>query len=98
LIAGTAAFSLSAQAAEPVRHVGIYVRPYYESAQAPCGTPPIFMERLPAKAADRKQALGAAHALPRSNAARESACLRATAKLRTERDRNGADDKYCWKS
>src|ERR1044072_5082663 len=36
-IAGAAAFSFSAAHAEPVRRVGIYVQPYYESAGRPGG-------------------------------------------------------------
>ena len=59
------------------------------------------MQRLPAKQADRKRSLGAAHALMRSNAVKESAYLREAAnadKLRADRARNGADEKYCWKS
>jgi hypothetical protein len=41
-IAGAAAFSCLAtmtHAAEPVRHIGIHVQPYYEAARAPGGTP-----------------------------------------------------------
>ena len=39
--AGAAAllFAAAAQAAEPVRHIGIYVQPYYEAAREPGGTP-----------------------------------------------------------
>jgi len=33
--------SSAASAAEPVRHVGIYVEPFYRSAQAPGGTPQV---------------------------------------------------------
>ena len=60
----------------------------------------IFMERLPAKSSNRRQALVAAHALMRDNAAKERAYLQDpanVAKLRADRARNGADDKYCWK-
>jgi hypothetical protein len=40
-LAGAAAFSVSSvtHAAEPVRHIGIFVQPYYEAARAPGGTP-----------------------------------------------------------
>ena len=39
-IASAAAFSVSmAQAAEPVRQIGIYIQPYYEAAREPGGTP-----------------------------------------------------------
>jgi len=41
-IAGAAAFSVfttMAHSAEPVRHIGIHVQPYYEAAGAPGGTP-----------------------------------------------------------
>ena len=38
-IAGAAAFSLSAAHAQPVRHVGISVQPYYEAARQPGGRP-----------------------------------------------------------
>jgi hypothetical protein len=41
-IAGAAALSVSAtmaQSAEPMRHIGIHVQPYYEAARAPGGTP-----------------------------------------------------------
>jgi hypothetical protein len=61
----------------------------------------IFMERLPAKQSNRKQALAAAVALLRRNAARERAYLQDpdnAAKFRAERARNGTDEKYCWKS
>ena len=44
-IAGAAAFSLSAAQAEPVRHVGIYVQPYYEAAREPGGTPRVAVGR-----------------------------------------------------
>jgi len=44
-IAGAAAFSFSAAHAEPVRHVGIYVQPYYESALEPGGTPRVAVGR-----------------------------------------------------
>ena len=61
----------------------------------------IFMERLPAKNADRKQSLAAAVALIRSNAAKERDYLADAAnaaKFRADRARNGTDQKYCWKS
>jgi len=188
-IASAAAFSVSmAQAAEPVRQIGIYVQPYYEAAREPGGTPRVavghwfaglglrddsvfwfyaakdryltlaevvdvatgglaqveqavrdfatlagpfingyafcdvanqqairakaldwveknpyeamFMERLPAKSSNRRQALVKAHALIRDNAAKERAYLQDpanVAKLRADRAANGADDKYCWK-
>jgi hypothetical protein len=38
-IAGAAVFSASANAADPVRHIGVYVQPYYEAARQPGGTP-----------------------------------------------------------
>lgn len=60
----------------------------------------IFMERLPAKSSNRRHALVAAHALMRDNAAKERAYLQDkvnVAKLRADRARNGANDKYCWK-
>jgi hypothetical protein len=39
-IAGAAVLSMSTtHAAEPVRHIGVYVQPYYEAARAPGGTP-----------------------------------------------------------
>lgn len=40
-IAGAAAllFTQATLAAEPVRHIGIYVQPYYEAAREPGGTP-----------------------------------------------------------
>jgi len=44
-LAGAAAFSLSAAQAEPVRHVGIYVQPYYEAAREPGGTPRVAVGR-----------------------------------------------------
>ena len=44
-IAGAAAFSLSVAHAEPVRHIGIYVQPYYESAREPGGTPRVAVGR-----------------------------------------------------
>ena len=45
-IASAAAFSVSmAQAAEPVRHIGIYVQPYYEAAREPGGTPRVAVGR-----------------------------------------------------
>ena len=44
-IAGAAALSFSTAHAEPVRHVGIYVQPYYESASAPGGTPRVAVGR-----------------------------------------------------
>ena len=44
-IAGAAAFSLSAAQAEPVRHVGIYVQPYYEATREPGGTPRVAVGR-----------------------------------------------------
>ena len=62
---------------------------------------PIFMERLPAKQSDRKQALAAAVATLRQNAGKESAHLRDpdnAAKFRAQRARNGADKQFCWKS
>ena len=117
-LAGAAAFSFSAAQAEPVRHVGIYVQPYYEAARTPGGTPRVavgakgldwveknpyeamFMEPLPAKSSNRRQALVKAHALIRDNAAKERAYLQDpanVAKLRADRAANGADDKYCWK-
>ena len=61
----------------------------------------IFMERLPAKQSNRKQALAEAVASLRQSAAKESAYLRDAgnaAKYRAERARNGTDEKYCWKS
>jgi len=61
----------------------------------------IFMERLPAKQSNRKQALVEAVAMLRANAAKESAYLQDAgnaAKYRAERARNGTDEKYCWKS
>ena len=60
----------------------------------------MFMERLPAKSSNRRQALVKAHALIRDNAAKERAYLQDpanVAKLRADRAANGADDKYCWK-
>jgi len=60
----------------------------------------IFMERLPAKAGNRKQALVEAVAMLRQSAAKESAYLQDpanVAKFRADRARNGADEKYCWK-
>ena len=44
-IAGAAAFSFSAAQAEPVRHVGIHVQPYYEAARTPGGTPRVAVGR-----------------------------------------------------
>ncbi len=47
-IAGAAAFSVAAparMAAEPVRHIGIYVQPYYEAAREPGGTPRVAVGR-----------------------------------------------------
>src|ERR1044072_2120433 len=44
-IAGAAAFSFSAAQAEPVRHVGISVQPYYEAARTPGGTPRVAVGR-----------------------------------------------------
>src|SRR3954470_374609 len=44
-IAGAAAFSVSAHAAEPVRHIGIHVQPYYEAAGQPGGTPRVAVGR-----------------------------------------------------
>ena len=45
-IASAAAFSVSmAQAAEPVRQIGIYVQPYYEAAREPGGTPRVAVGR-----------------------------------------------------
>jgi len=44
-LAGAAAFSVSAAQAEPVRHVGIYVQPYYEAARTPGGTPRVAVGR-----------------------------------------------------
>jgi len=44
-LAGAAAFSFSAAQAEPVRHVGIYVQPYYEAARTPGGTPRVAVGR-----------------------------------------------------
>src|SRR6187397_1425649 len=41
-IAGAAALSVCStmtHAAEPVRHIGIHVQPYYEAARSPGGTP-----------------------------------------------------------
>jgi hypothetical protein len=61
----------------------------------------IFMERLPAKQSNRRQALVEAVATLRASAAKESAYLRDTgnaAKFRADRARNGTDEKYCWKS
>ena len=60
----------------------------------------MFMERLPAKSSNRRQALVKAHALIRDNAAKERAYLQDpanVAKLRADRAATGADDKYCWK-
>ena len=57
----------------------------------------MFMEPLPAKSSNRRQALVKAHALIRDNAAKERACLQDpanVAKLRADRAANGADDKY----
>lgn len=61
----------------------------------------IFMERLPAKTSNRRQALVEAIASLRASAAKETAYLRDAAnaaKFRAERARNGTDGKYCWKS
>ena len=45
-IASAAAFSVSmAQAAEPVRQIGIYVQPYHEAAREPGGTPRVAVGR-----------------------------------------------------
>jgi hypothetical protein len=44
-LAGAAAVSLSAAHAEPVRHIGIYVQPYYEAAREPGGTPRVAVGR-----------------------------------------------------
>lgn len=45
-VLGAVAFSFSvAQAAEPVRHIGIYVQPYYEAAREPGGTPRVAVGR-----------------------------------------------------
>lgn len=44
-IAGAAALASIAQAAEPVRHVAIYVQPYYEAAREPDGTPRVAVGR-----------------------------------------------------
>lgn len=44
-IAGAAALVSLAQAAEPVRHVAIYVQPYYEAAREPGGTPRVAVGR-----------------------------------------------------
>lgn len=46
-IAGAAASLCvaAAQAAEPVRHVAIYVQPYYEAAREPGGTPRVAVGR-----------------------------------------------------
>ncbi len=45
-VLGAAAFSFSlAQAAEPVRHIGIYVQPYYGAAREPGGTPRVAVGR-----------------------------------------------------
>ena len=60
----------------------------------------IFMERLPAKAKDRKAALRDAVATVRANAAKESAYLRdakMVAQLRADRAKNRMDAKFCWK-
>ncbi len=38
-------FPFAAFAAEPVRHVGIYVDPFYKSAQSPDGTPQVSVGR-----------------------------------------------------
>ena len=42
---GTAASIVGTHAAEPVRHIGIYVQPYYESAQETGGTPRVAVGR-----------------------------------------------------
>jgi hypothetical protein len=46
-IAGAAAllFTQATQAAEPVRHIGIYVQPYYDAAREPGGTPRVAVGR-----------------------------------------------------
>jgi hypothetical protein len=44
-LAGAAALSLSAAQAEPVRHVGVFVQPYYEAAREPGGTPRVAVGR-----------------------------------------------------
>ena len=61
----------------------------------------IFMERLPAKQSNRRQALVEAIATLRASAAKESAYLKDAAnatKFRADRARNRVDEKYCWKS
>jgi hypothetical protein len=61
----------------------------------------IFMERLPAKQSNRKQALVEAVATLRASAAKEAAYLTDAAnaaKFRADRARNRVDEKYCWKS
>jgi hypothetical protein len=61
----------------------------------------IFMERLPAKQSNRRQALIEAVATLRASAAKEAAYLADAAnaaKFRADRARNRVDEKYCWKS
>jgi len=61
----------------------------------------IFMERLPAKQSNRKQALVEALATLRASAAKEAAYFKDAsniAKFRADRARNRVDEKYCWKS
>lgn len=61
----------------------------------------IFMERLPAKQSNRKQALVEAVATLRASAAKEAAYFKDAsniAKFRADRARNRVDEKYCWKS
>lgn len=62
-----------ARAAEPVRHVGIYVTPYYESAAEPGGTPKIAV----AKAYDARLASNRADEIARvrDDIARDNALL-----------------------
>ena len=61
----------------------------------------IFMERLPAKQSNRRQALVEAVATLRASAAKEAAYFKDAsniAKFRADRARNRVDEKYCWKS
>lgn len=62
----------------------------------------IFMERLPAKSAgDRKAALRRAFADVKASATKERDYLSNAAnvaKIRSDRARNGMDEKFCWKS
>ena len=61
----------------------------------------IFMERLPAKQSNRRQALVEAVATLRASAAKEAAYLKDAAnaaKFRADRARNRVDEQYCWKS